>query len=123
MHKSKKWAIAIVMAVLLIAAGCAHDAKLKSESAAPAGAQTLAGEANGINGAVKVEVQADADKIYSVKVTEHSETDGIGTNAVDAIPGAIVDAQSLDVDAVSGATLQDTLGYLQGILAAAKAAQ
>lgn len=108
MHKSKKWAIAIVMAILLIAAGCAHDAKLKSESAAPAGAQTLAGEANGINGAVKVEVQADADKIYSVKVTEHSETDGIGTNAVDAIPGAIVDAQSLDVDAVSGATITST---------------
>ena len=104
MTKPMKMVIAGAMAVLLIAAGCAHEAK----NAAPSGAQTLAGEANGINGAVKVEVKADADKIYSVEVKEHSETEGIGTNAVDAIPGAIVEKQSLDVDAVAGATITST---------------
>jgi len=41
---------------------------------------------------------------------------------LETIINGFADAQAA-VDAVSGATLVDTLGYLQGILAAAKAAQ
>ncbi len=41
---------------------------------------------------------------------------------LEAVINGFADAQAA-VDAVSGATLVDTLGYLQGILAAAKAAQ
>ncbi len=54
---------------------------------------------------VQVEVEFDADKIVSVKVVDHEETDGIGSEAVDQLPGEIVDGQTLDVEAVSGATL------------------
>jgi fumarate reductase flavoprotein subunit len=52
-----------------------------------------------------VEVTFSADAIESVTVTDHAETDGIGTNAVDQIPGAIVKSQSLGVDVVAGATV------------------
>jgi len=41
---------------------------------------------------------------------------------LETIINGFADAQAA-VDAVSGATLVDTLGYLQGILAAAKAAK
>ena len=73
--------------------------------AASANAQTLTASAPGKVGDVTVEVKADAKKIYEVKVIEHNETEGIGTMAVDAIPGLIVEKQSLTVDAVSGATI------------------
>ena len=71
----------------------------------PASAQTLVGVAEGRNGDVAVEIVADDTMIYQIKVTDHQETDGIGTNAVEQIPGAIFEAQSLKVDATTGATI------------------
>ena len=71
----------------------------------PSDAQTLTASADGKVGPVEVEVITSPSQIFKVRVTNHSETDGIGTNAVDAIPNAIVEAQSLAVDSVSGATI------------------
>ena len=71
----------------------------------PSDAQTLTASADGKVGPVEVEVITSPSEIFKVRVTNHSETDGIGTNAVDAIPNAIVEAQSLAVDSVSGATI------------------
>ena len=71
----------------------------------PGDAQTLTASAEGKEGPVEVEVIASPDQIFKVRVTNHTETDGIGTNAVDQIPNAIVEAQSLAVDSVSGATV------------------
>ena len=71
----------------------------------PSSAKTLTASAPGKVGDVTVEIVADAKKIYKLSVLEHNETEGIGTMAVDAIPGAILEAQRLDVDAVSGATV------------------
>ena len=71
----------------------------------PSDAQTLTASAEGKEGPVEVEVIASPSQIFKVRVTNHTETDGIGTNAVDQIPNAIVEAQSLAVDSVSGATV------------------
>ena len=73
--------------------------------AASANAQTLTASAPGKVGDVTVQVKADDKKIYEITVTEHSETEGIGTMATDALPGQIVEKQSLTVDSVSGATV------------------
>ena len=59
----------------------------------------------GRNGDLTVEVTFSADKIEEIKVTDHTETDGIGTNATDNLPAKIVETQSLGVDAVAGATI------------------
>lgn len=69
---------------------------------------TYTASATGIGGDVVVEVVCSEDAIESVTVTEHQETEGIGTNAIDQIPGKIVDTQSLNIDAVSGATVTST---------------
>ena len=53
-------------------------------------AQTLTATAAGRNGPVTVEVIADDHTIYSVKVTQHEETEGIGSVAVTELPAAIV---------------------------------
>ena len=72
---------------------------------APSDAVTVTGTAQGINGDVTVEVTLTKDTIYSVKVTEQQETEGIGDKAIAAVPDEIVSANSTQVDAVSGATV------------------
>ena len=52
-----------------------------------------------------MEVTFSANAIDSVKVVEHSETAGISDGAIENIPTAIVENQSLAVDTVSGATI------------------
>ena len=72
---------------------------------ASADAVTATGVGQGMDGDVVVEVTADQNKLYSVVVTKHLETPGIGTVAVDQIPSAMVEANSILVDAVTGATV------------------
>ncbi len=61
--------------------------------------------ANGRNGEVKVSVTVSGDAITEVKVTEHEETQGLSDPAINDIPAAIVEHQSLAVDAIAGATI------------------
>lgn len=70
-----------------------------------ASADQRTGEAEGYGGTLKVTVTLNGNDITSVKVTEHSETQGVGTRAIDTLPQAIAEADSIDVDSVSGATI------------------
>ncbi|HIT68966.1 MAG TPA: FAD-dependent oxidoreductase [Candidatus Aphodomonas merdavium] len=67
-------------------------------------AGTYTAAASGNNGDVTVEVVLSQDAIESVTVTEHSETPGLSDPALERIPAAIVEGQTLAVDAVAGAT-------------------
>lgn len=82
----------------------------------PMTAGTYEGTANGLNGPITVSVTVSADKIEAIEVTGQQETPGIGaplTNAngnegdtpVAVLPERIVEAQSLAVDSISGATV------------------
>lgn len=62
----------------------------------------------GHEGTVVVTTMFQDGKIKSVTVNSQSETEGIGTYAIDRIPGRIVEAQSINVDAVGGATVTST---------------
>ena len=79
-------------------------------------------EYKGFGGAVKVMIGIDADgKITGVKVTEHSETPGLGTKAAD--PGYLKQYQGVsdataghinddpNIDAVTGATITSNAVY------------
>ena len=66
---------------------------------------TAKGVGQGIDGDVVVQVEADATTIYAVEVLEQNETEGIGTVAVEKLPGAIVAANSIAVDGIAGATV------------------
>ena len=98
MKRSGKMNLTAILLAVLILAGLAV-------TPAFAEGQTLTASAEGRNGEIAVEVVADADEIYSVTVTAHQETEGIGSVAVAEIPAAIVKAQSLEVDSISGATV------------------
>ncbi len=68
-------------------------------------AEQHTGEAEGYGGTLKVRVTMNGEDITKVEVIEHSETPGVGTRAIEALPSAIEEADSIDVDSVSGATV------------------
>jgi uncharacterized protein with FMN-binding domain len=71
----------------------------------PDAAMTVQGTADGRNGPVTVEVVADNENIYQIRVLNEEETEGIGSVAVKQLPKDIFDGQDLNADAVSGATI------------------
>ena len=104
----KKKIVAIMAcAMMLLSAG----------ASAEMAAGTYTGEGQGIGGAVKVAVTVEGGAITAVEVVEHAETAGICDPAIEKIPAAIVAAQSLAVDTVTGATVTS-----KAILAAAEQA-
>ena len=99
-------ACGVILLVFLVANIIAsHTVKTVGDANVSAEAQTLSGSAVGRNGPVDVEVVADADRIYQIRVTGHQETEGIGSVAVADLPVAIYENQSLEVDAIAGATI------------------
>jgi fumarate reductase flavoprotein subunit len=54
---------------------------------------------------IKVAVEVSGGKIAKVEIVAHEESDGIADEALEKIPAAIVEKNSLNVEAVSGATL------------------
>ena len=91
-----KKVLCLVLAALLIALSACALAMTE-------GSYTATGE--GRNGAVTVTVTVTEDAIENVVVDSHKEDADFGGKAVEAIPAAIVESQSLRVDAVTGATL------------------
>ena len=71
----------------------------------PRSAVRLTGTSEGRSGPVTVEILADKDRIWRITVIEHSEEEEIGGQAARQLPERIYRAQSVDVDAVSGATI------------------
>lgn len=69
-----------------------------------AGQGELLGEANGMGGRLVVKVKMDGDAISSVEVVLHHETAGVCDTAIATLPQAIIEANTPDVDTVSGAT-------------------
>ena len=66
---------------------------------------TYTGVGQGIDGDVVVQVEADENTIYSIEILEQNETPGIGSVACEILPGQIVDANSILVDDIAGATV------------------
>ena len=88
-------ALSLMMAALLmpLLTGCT------------ARAEQHTGEAEGYGGTLKVRVTMNGKDVTKVEVTEHSETPGVGSRAIEALPSAIEETDSIDVDSVSGATI------------------
>ena len=66
---------------------------------------TLEGPAEGFGGEVKVIVTKNGDDIVEVVAVGDSETNGIGSNAIEQLPTKIAEADSTEVEVVSGATV------------------
>ena len=69
---------------------------------------TYTGEADGFGGTIQVEVKIEKSKIAEINVISAEKEDGAYLSmAKDMIP-KIIDAQSVDIDTISGATFSST---------------
>jgi len=66
---------------------------------------TYTGTGEGFGGPIEVEATVENNEIVSVDILSHSESPDISDPAIEEIPQAIVDSNSTDVDATSGATV------------------
>ena len=66
---------------------------------------TYVGTGKGMNGKFQVTVTIAGGQVTDIQVGENSETQGIGSNAIEQVPGRIIQAQSVNVDGVAGATV------------------
>ena len=69
---------------------------------------TYTGEAEGFGGTVAVEVTVESGKITGVEVTSAEKEDGAYLSMAEDVISEILEAQSADVDTVSGATFSST---------------
>ena len=86
-------------------------AALKEAAAAPADEKALyvpgvyEVKLRGMGGYMTIEVTFSAGRIENFEVISHTETPNIGTLAIDRVIPAMLEAQSADVDGVTGATI------------------
>ena len=76
-----------------------------SKDSVASDAEIYEAAAEGFGGPVTVKVTFEGNDITVVEVTGDKETQGVGTNAIEKLPAVIAEADSADVDAVSGATV------------------
>lgn len=63
------------------------------------------GKGEGIGGSVVVKVRMDGSMMADIEVLEQNETPDVGGKALESLPDMVLEAQSVDIDAISGATV------------------
>lgn len=81
---------------------------------------TFEGSADGYAGKIDVKVTLEDGEITNIE-TEHQETETLGGVAIEGITEDIVSQQTVNVDAISGATVSSD-GFLAAVIAALEAA-
>ena len=99
-------AMAAVIAVSLFGYGCGAKSASTSSDAGVSGDFT--GTAKGFGGDVSVTLTLTDGAITGCTAEGKDETEGVGSQAIAKMPGAIAESGSIAVDGVSGATLTST---------------
>jgi len=98
--------VMIIMLVVFGMVGCADKGDgtpVNKDALYKAGTYTAV--VKGHNGDLKAEVELNDTSIVSVKVSEHTETPGLGDVAIERMISEISEGQTLAVDTVAGATV------------------
>ena len=95
----KKFAALVLAMLMLMSFACAQAMTAGTYEAA----------ATGFHGDIKIAVTVDENAITAIEVLEQSETEGIGTPAIEKLPAKFVGCKTADdvngVDAIGGATV------------------
>ncbi|GHV63874.1 hypothetical protein AGMMS49587_15080 [Spirochaetia bacterium] len=106
--------IALLAAAVLVVAACASQGGAKA-SGGPSG--TASAAAQGFGGEITVTVTLTNGKITAIKAVGDGETPGIGSRAIELLPADILAKNTLEVEAVSGASISS-----EAVLSAAREA-
>ncbi len=99
-----------LISILALLGGCAANEQTPDDAQPDDAAQgveptVISVETAGHNGPIKLDVTFDETSITAVTIVEHTETEGLSDQAINELPQYIVDAQSADIDMISGATV------------------
>jgi len=133
MKQKRYLALLLALAMVFALTGCQTEAGQPSpsegaqvstpvESEVPTPSESRSGlvdgtytaQGNGNNGPLSVSMTVADGKIAAVEVTENVETVGVADVALTAIPQSVVEHQSVNLDAVTGATLT-SFGILNAV--------
>ncbi len=105
----------IAMALAATTVGCAATAPAAAPAATEAATEaqvsepvTVTGKAQGNGGEVTVTLTLQDNVILEASATGDDETPGIGVPVIESFPGLMVERNSVEIDAVSGATVTST---------------
>ena len=102
--KMKQYGALLLCAMLLT--GCSNNEAVLTTATGDATMTpgTYSSAQNGYAGEFEVKVTVDQTSITAIEIGENNETEAIGGMAIDQLPTAIIDAQSIAIDGLSGAT-------------------
>ena len=98
---AKKLVLVCTMAAFMASLTACGNKEAKNED----GSKVYSATAQGMGGDVTVDVTVADGKITKVDVKAENETPGISDPAIAEMPQKIIDAQSADVDTISGCTI------------------
>ena len=107
--------LAILLSVLMVLSLAACSSKDSFKGG------TFEGSAKGFSGDINVKVTISDEKVITDITRESTDTDNIGEVAMDNLTDKIVSGNTVEVDAVAGATFSSE-GFLEAVGAALKAA-
>ena len=106
MKKVLRFLLVLTLIVSLAACGQGPAPQTQEEEAGLYKPGTYTATETGYNTEVPLEVAVTVskDKIEKIEVTKHEESEGIGTAVIEKMPEKIIEAQSTEIDAFTGAT-------------------
>ncbi|MDR3249023.1 MAG: FMN-binding protein [Treponema sp.] len=112
MNRFFKGAGLCALAGLLFLAGCLGGGRWKEDAGYQNG--TWEGTGRGYRGEIRVHVQVAASLIQGIEIGTHDEDPFTGGEAMEELLGLVLEYQTTDLDAISGAT-ESSAGFLEAV--------
>lgn len=96
---------ALLLCGLMLLAGCSSSPAPTADPETKMTPGTYSSVGTGFKGDIKLDVTVTEDAITEIKVVDHKETKGIGSEAVTILAEKMVEYQTTGVDLVAGATV------------------
>lgn len=119
--KKSKILISLVLACMMLLSACGGSAPAATTEAAAPAAASYTGTAQGMGGEVSVTLTIENGVITDCVATGDKETDGIGSVVIAQFPAQVVEGNTINLDAVSGATITSN-AFIEAAKAALTAA-
>ena len=109
--------LTVVFTILLISCASASGTVLESYNPG-----TYEGIGDGYLGKICVRVTVSSRFITDIEIIDHQETQGLGSVAIEELVNTVLDANSTDVDGISGASVSSSafLSAVEDALSKAK---
>ena len=114
MNNIKRFFASLCVAFLILSASCASAPYASKSVLVLYNAGTYEGTGEGYTGPILLRVTVSSQAITDIEVLGHTETPGLGSVAIEELSDTVIDANSTDVDGISGASASSN-GFLSAV--------